>query len=154
MCFVCKYLQLPLSHINVSLQTLCHQGPIKGANAWGHELLGQGPSSAWNPGFRREGNFPKDSKEQFWQIRLNPVCLKCALEDPINCFWPLTDNQQKCVSATLDLILWWQFCVSLFLWEQCKNTGIIGLLFRLHLVRHICSAPSIVQLDLHVLPSN
>ena len=98
MCFVCKYLQLPLLHINVSFQTKCHQGPIKSANAWGHELLGQGPSSAWNPGFRREGNFPKDSKEHFWQIRLNPVCLKCALENPVNCFWPLTDNQQKCVS--------------------------------------------------------
>ena len=64
--------------------------------------------------------------------------------------WLITN---KSASVQL-LILWWQFCVSLFLWEQCKNTGIIGLLFRLHLVRHICSAPSIVQLDLHVLPSN
>ena len=35
------------------------------------------------------------------------------------------------------LILWWQFCVLLFLWEHCKNTGIIG--FRLHLVCHICT---------------
>ena len=39
---------------------------MKSVNAWDHELLGQGPSSAWNPGFRREGNFPNDSEEQFW----------------------------------------------------------------------------------------
>ena len=42
---------------------------IKGVHAWCHEKLCQGPSSAWNPSFQRQGNFPKDSWELWYRLQ-------------------------------------------------------------------------------------